>query len=73
MVVPAEDRAAWVAALRRFATDAAARAAWAADPVEPRGAADMALQIERAYLDVLSAGARGGAEAESGAAGAAGG
>ncbi|HEX6884000.1 MAG TPA: glycosyltransferase [Planctomycetota bacterium] len=52
LVVPAEDRAAWVAALKRFA-DPAARAAWAAHATPPRSAHAMALELERAYCEVL--------------------
>jgi glycosyltransferase involved in cell wall biosynthesis len=57
LVVPAEDRAAWVAALVRFA-DPAQRAAWAAHASLPRSARAMALQLERAYCEVVRA-ARG--------------
>ena len=54
LVVPADDRAAWVAALRRFA-DPRARAAWAAHAELPRSARAMALQLERAYCELLRA------------------
>jgi glycosyltransferase involved in cell wall biosynthesis len=57
LVVPAEDRAAWMAALRRFA-EPAQRAAWAAHASRPRPARAMALQLERAYCEVVRA-ARG--------------
>ena len=53
LVVPRDDRAAWVAALRRFGTDAEARSRWAAAAVPVRTAADMATQLERAYLEVV--------------------
>jgi glycosyltransferase involved in cell wall biosynthesis len=54
LVVPSESRDAWIAALRRFA-DPAERAAWAAHAKKPRNARAMALQLERAYCDVLAA------------------
>lgn len=57
LVVPAEDRAAWVAALRRFA-DPTQRAAWAAHEKRPRSARAMTLQLERAYCEAVRA-ARG--------------
>jgi hypothetical protein len=46
-----------VAALRRFA-DPAQRAAWAAVPKRPRSARAMALELERAYCEVLVAAGR---------------
>jgi glycosyltransferase involved in cell wall biosynthesis len=52
LVVPAEGRAAWVAALERFA-DPAQRAAWSAHEKRPRSARAMALELERAYCEVL--------------------
>jgi glycosyltransferase involved in cell wall biosynthesis len=52
LVVAAEERAAWVAALRRFA-DPAQRAAWAAHPGRPRAVRAMALELERAYCEVV--------------------
>lgn len=52
LVVPAEDRAAWVAALRAFA-DPERRSSWAAHTKRPRSARAMALQLERAYCEVL--------------------
>lgn len=52
LVVPAEDRAAWAAALRAFA-DPARRSAWAAHTKRPRSARAMTLQLERAYCEVL--------------------
>jgi len=52
MVVPAEDPAAWQAALRRFA-DAGQRATWAAHARRPRTTRAMALQLERAYAEVV--------------------
>jgi glycosyltransferase involved in cell wall biosynthesis len=52
LVVPAEDRAAWVAALRRFA-DPADRARWSAHPPRPRTTAQMTDQLEEAYHRVL--------------------
>jgi glycosyltransferase involved in cell wall biosynthesis len=57
LVVPAGDPAAWVAALVRFA-DPAQRAAWSAHASLPRSALAMALQLERAYCEVVRA-ARG--------------
>ncbi len=57
LVVPADDHAAWVAALARFA-DPAERSAWAAQTKRPRDARAMALQLERAYCEVVRA-ARG--------------
>ena len=54
LVVPAEDPAAWGAALRRFA-DPAQRAAWAAHATRPRSARAMALELERAYCEVVQA------------------
>jgi len=53
LVVPAEDRTAWIAALRRFA-DPVQRAEWRANPKRPRRARAMALQLERAYCEVLA-------------------
>jgi glycosyltransferase involved in cell wall biosynthesis len=58
LVVPAEDRAAWTAALERFA-DPAERARWSAPGRPPRSARDMALELERAYREMLRA-RRGG-------------
>ncbi len=55
LVVPRDDRAAWVDALRRFGTDADARARWAAAETLPRSAHDMMLQLERAYRDAIAA------------------
>jgi len=52
LVVPAEDRAAWVAALRRFA-DPAERARWSAHPPRPRTTVQMTDQLEAAYREVL--------------------
>jgi glycosyltransferase involved in cell wall biosynthesis len=52
LVVPADDRAAWVSALQRFA-DRSQRAAWAAHPKKPRSARAMALELEQAYCEVL--------------------
>jgi glycosyltransferase involved in cell wall biosynthesis len=52
-VVAANDAEAWIAALRRFATDADARAAWAMHPVTPRSSAEMALQVEGALRDAV--------------------
>jgi glycosyltransferase involved in cell wall biosynthesis len=49
LVVPRDDPDAWVLALRRFASDAAARAAWSACDAPVRGAREMALQVEDAY------------------------
>jgi glycosyltransferase involved in cell wall biosynthesis len=54
LVVPAEDPAAWSAALVRFA-DPAQRVYWAAHTKKPRSARAMALQLERAYCEVLRA------------------
>jgi glycosyltransferase involved in cell wall biosynthesis len=53
LVVPAEDPRAWVAALERFA-DPLQRAAWAAHKKQPRSARSMALQLERAYCEVVA-------------------
>jgi glycosyltransferase involved in cell wall biosynthesis len=52
MVVPAEDRAAWAAALRRFA-DPAERARWRAHAARPRTTAQMTDQLEAAYRQAL--------------------
>ena len=57
LVVPAEDTQAWVAALRRFANPAQ-RAVWAAHVQRPRSARTMALELERAYVDVVRAAGR---------------
>jgi glycosyltransferase involved in cell wall biosynthesis len=57
LVVPAESRAAWVAALRRFA-DPAQREEWRRHTKRPRSARAMALELERAYCPVVRA-ARG--------------
>jgi len=57
LVVPAGDHDAWVAALVRFA-DPTQRAAWSAHAHLPRSARAMALQLERAYCEVVRA-ARG--------------
>jgi len=54
LVVPAEEPAAWSEALRRFA-DPAQRRAWAAHGTVPRSAHEMALQLERAYCEVVRA------------------
>lgn len=54
LVVPAEEPAAWMEALRRFA-DPAQRRAWAAHGTVPRSAHDMALQLERAYCELVRA------------------
>jgi glycosyltransferase involved in cell wall biosynthesis len=54
LVVPADDAAAWSAALARFA-DPTQRAAWAAHESRPRSARAMALQLEHAYWQVLRA------------------
>jgi glycosyltransferase involved in cell wall biosynthesis len=54
LVVPAEDAEAWVRALRRFA-DPTERARWAAHALRPRSARTMALELERAYCDMLRA------------------
>jgi glycosyltransferase involved in cell wall biosynthesis len=53
LVVPADDRAAWVAALRRFGTDAAARARWAARTTPLRDGEAMMLELERAYVESI--------------------
>jgi len=55
LVVPRDDRAAWVDALRRFATDGEARAAWAAAEVPLRTTRDMMLQLERGYAEAILA------------------
>lgn len=53
LVVAAEDRAAWAAALRRFA-DPAERARWRAHATRPRSTAQMTDQLEAAYRRVLA-------------------
>ncbi len=53
IVVPRDDEAAWVDALRRFAGDAEAREAWAAAETTVRTSHEMMLQIERAYVEVI--------------------
>jgi len=58
IVVPARDEDAWVAALRRFGTDAAARARWSACTAPPRSSADMTVQLlagYRAAIDEVAA------------------
>ena len=52
IVVPAEDRAAWSAALRRFASPTQ-REDWRGHRKLPRSARDMTLQLERAYAEVI--------------------
>lgn len=54
LVVPAEDPQAWAEALRRFA-DPQQRSAWAQHATLPRSAKEMALQLERAYCEVVRA------------------
>jgi glycosyltransferase involved in cell wall biosynthesis len=53
LVVPAEDEAAWIQALRRFGGDPEARARWSRAPRELRSAAEMSDQLERAYFELL--------------------
>ena len=53
IVVAADDRAAWVEALRRFVDDDAARSAWAAHSSPLRTSAEMAAELEEHYLDLL--------------------
>jgi glycosyltransferase involved in cell wall biosynthesis len=55
LVVPRRDRGAWIAALRRFATDTPARTAWAAHPAPVRSSAQMAEQLEQLYLETIEA------------------
>lgn len=55
LVVPHDDRAAWIDALRRFATDDAARAAWAAHPSPVRTSTAMTVELEGLYLDLIEA------------------
>ncbi|MBM3976542.1 MAG: glycosyltransferase [Planctomycetes bacterium] len=53
LVVPADDRAAWVAALRRFGTDAAARARWSQRASTLRDVESMTLELEREYVAAI--------------------
>jgi len=53
LVVPCDDRAAWVEALRRFATDDSARAAWRAHRSPLRTSTQMAIELEGLYLDLI--------------------
>ncbi|QDU66772.1 glycosyltransferase [Engelhardtia mirabilis] len=53
LVVPADDRAAWVDALRRFAADDAARATWGSHESSLRTASQMAAELEGLYLDLV--------------------
>ncbi|TAJ18481.1 MAG: glycosyltransferase [Planctomycetota bacterium] len=53
IVVPADDRAAWVAALRTFAGDAAARARWAAHASALRDVDSMMRELEREYVAAI--------------------
>jgi len=52
VVVPVDDHAGWVAALRRFA-DYKHRARWRRHKTKPRDAHDMMLQVERAYAEII--------------------
>lgn len=54
-VVARDDRAAWVAALRRVGSDPERLASLAASPHEPRSTADMADELEAIYLDAAGA------------------
>lgn len=53
LVVPRDDHDAWVRALERFARDEEARAQWGAAQTPLRTAADMMLELERSYVDVI--------------------
>jgi glycosyltransferase involved in cell wall biosynthesis len=53
IVVPADDRAAWVAALRTFAGDADARGRWAAHASSLRGVESMMRELEREYVAAI--------------------
>ncbi|MEM7310394.1 MAG: glycosyltransferase [Planctomycetota bacterium] len=53
LVVPRDDEEAWGEALRRFASDADARARWAACEAPLRTTGDMMLELERAYVEVI--------------------
>jgi glycosyltransferase involved in cell wall biosynthesis len=53
LVVPVDDHAAWVAAVKRFG-DPDQRARWSKPTDPPRGARAMTLQLERAYVEVLA-------------------
>ncbi len=53
LVVPRDDRDAWVAALTRFAREPGSRAAWAGAPASVRSAREMMLELERAYVEVV--------------------
>lgn len=55
IVVPRDDADAWVEALRRFAADAEARAAWGAFEEPLRASHEMMLQLEGAYVEVIRA------------------
>lgn len=52
IVVDPEDRAGWVAALRKFA-DYGSRARWRRHNTKPRTSHDMMLQLELAYVEVI--------------------
>jgi len=53
LVVPRDDEAAWIDALRRFAGDAQLRASWARAPSSVRGARAMMLELEREYVATI--------------------
>ncbi|MEX1025185.1 MAG: glycosyltransferase [Planctomycetota bacterium] len=53
IVVGADDRAGWIAALERFHDDAEARAAWGAFAAEPRTNGELALELEHAYAELV--------------------
>lgn len=53
IVVPREDAAAWIDALRRFASDAQQRKRWAEAPSPVRSARSMMLELERDYVAAI--------------------
>ncbi len=55
LVVGADDAAGWVEALRRFAEDAGARAAWAAHPAPVHDTAAMTDDLLAVYCDAIEA------------------
>lgn len=52
-VLAAGDRDAWARALAEFAADADLRARWGAGPRAVRSSADMTLEIERRYVELV--------------------
>ena len=52
-IVDAEDDAAWTRAITEFATDAEARERRKSHATEPRGDLELALELERAYLELV--------------------